>query len=148
MTIHLLNKSQGILLHLFCSVMTFTLCTKNRFGFICLGSSFIKQDEVYLPKRANSLICPSLFLPCSWTVMSLEESWQNVALGNTIMGHHLPSGWEADPSSSSGLHRNTSLSAMGSAGCLLQSCVQVQWWFKVFCVEQSLICSAEPLAYD
>lgn len=64
MTVHLL-KSQGILLHLFCSAMTFVLCTKNPFGFICLGSSFIKQDEVYLPKRGNSLIRPSLLLPCS-----------------------------------------------------------------------------------
>lgn len=67
-----------------------------------------------------------------------------MGLGNTITGHPLPSGWEVAPSSDSGLHRNTSLSATGSAGCSLQSCVQVQWWFKDFRVEQSPPQYADP----
>lgn len=75
--------------------------------------------------------------------MSLA-SWQKVGLGSTIMGHPRPRGWEVAPSSDSGSHRNTSLSATGSAGCLLQSCVQVQWWFTELRGEQSLPQYADP----
>lgn len=64
-----------------------------------------------------------------------------------MMGHPLPSGWAATPSSNSGLHCSADLFAMGSAGCLLQSCAQVQLSFKDLHVDQTLTWFGNLLAY-
>lgn len=133
-------------LHFFCSARTFKLCTKNPFGFVCLGSSFIKQDEVYLPTRQflnPSFSPPSLQLNCDEFRGILTECETGQYYNGTP-----PSKW------------------LGSSPILQQwvasQCKPVRygqcWVFaavmcsgtavvKDFCVEQSFIWSAEPLVY-